>query len=625
MACLILRTLVLLVAFWLSASSAELFAAAPETAAAAPASSGIAYAVTFAADNQDTALISEMEANSQLLWLREERPDSRVALERRVAADMETARKILRSQGYYEGKATRVIEWEARPVRIRIQLDPGPRASVGRTEIIYRSARPASPDAPSFADRELFPRTLAAFGLNEGDPATAEAVLDAVERIGTHLERRGYPLARTASTEYVLIESTHSLRATVVVDPGPFMRMGQLRVQGDPNVSETYLKRLVPWRIGDPWNADSIEKYRTTLQETGLFSMITLKPDPGTSEGGTGPGGLTPVLLTVTEAPPRTVSGGVRYSTDNGFGVNASWEHRNLFGGGERLRVFLPVTEDLQMLGLSFTKPEFGRHDQNLVAEAEARNETTDAYDQTAGYAAVGLERRFGGEWRHWWASARISAEGGEINDHLKGRQTYALFGLPLGLRRDTTNDFFNPTQGTRLALSVTPYSGMYDGPLSMVRTRIDASGYLTPTGSDRLVLAARAAAGSLAGASASGTPASLRFYVGGGGSVRGYKYQSIGPRNEKGDPTGGLSFTDFSLEARFRVGDNFGIVPFLDGGMVYDKTMPDLGKNLDWGAGIGLRYYTPIGPVRLDVGVPLQDRDHQKAFQIYLSLGQAF
>lgn len=625
MFCLIVRTLVLLVAFWLSTSSAELFAAAPETAAAAPASSGIPYAVTFVADNRDTALISEMEANSQLLWLREEKPDSRVALERRVAADMETARKILRSQGYYEGKATRVIEWEARPVRIRIQLDPGPRASIGRTEIIYRSARPASPDAPSFADGEIFPRTLAAFGLKEGDPATAEAVLDAVESIGAHLERRGYPLAKTVNTEYVLIESTHSLRAVVVVDPGPFLRMGQLRVQGDSNVSETYLKRLVPWRTGDPWDAASIEKYRTSLQETGLFSMITLKPDLEASGEGAAPGGTTPVLLTVTEAPPRTVSGGVRYSTDNGFGVNASWEHRNLLGGGERLRVFMPITEDLQMIGLTFAKPEFGRRDQSLVAEVEARNETTDAYDQTAGYAAVGLERRFSGEWRHWWASARLSAEGGEINDHLKGRQTYALFGAPLGLRRDTTNDFFNPTQGTRLALSVTPYSGVYDGPLSMVRARIDASGYLMPTGSDRLVLAARAAAGSLAGASASGTPASLRFYVGGGGSVRGYKYQSIGPRNEKGDPTGGLSFTDFSLEARFRVGDNFGIVPFLDGGMVYDKTLPDLGKKLDWGAGIGLRYYTPIGPVRLDVGVPLQDRAHQKAFQIYLSLGQAF
>ena len=262
MFCLIVRTLVLLVAFWLSTSSAELFAAAPETAAAAPASSGIAYAVTFIADNRDTALISEMEANSQLLWLREEKPDSRVALERRVAADMETARKILRSQGYYEGKATRVIEWEARPVRIRIQLDPGPRASIGRTEIIYRSARPASPDAPSFADGEIFPRTLAAFGLKEGDPATAEAVLDAVESIGAHLERRGYPLAKTVNTEYVLIESTHSLRAVVVVDPGPFLRMGQLRVQGDSNVSETYLKRLVPWRTGDPWDAASIEKLR---------------------------------------------------------------------------------------------------------------------------------------------------------------------------------------------------------------------------------------------------------------------------------------------------------------------------------------------------------------------------
>lgn len=626
MLCLIVRTVVLLVAFLVCASGAESLAAAPQassTAADAQASaSGIAYTVTFTtADQEAASLIGEMKTNSQLLWLRDEKPDTPVALERRVAADMETARKILRSQGYYNGTVNRSIDWNARPVPIHIQFDPGPRASVGTTQVIYRSARPASPGAPPFTDQNQFPRTLAAFGLNTGAPATAEAVLNAVKGISARLERQGYPLARIVSTEYLLIESTHRLRAVVIVDPGPFLRMGPVRVQGASNVSEVYLKRLVPWRLGDPWNAASIEKYRTALQETGLFSMITLKPDQASSDTD----GLTPVLLTVTEAPPRTVSGGVRYSTDNGFGVSGAWEHRNFFGGGERLRVFLPLTEDLQMLSLGFTKPEFGRHDQNLVAEAEARNESTDAYDQTAGYAAIGVERRLSGDWRHWRVSARLSAEGGELDDHVKGRQTYALFGAPLGVRRDTTNDLFNPTQGTRLALSVTPYTGMYDGSLSMVRTRLDASGYLAPTASDRLVLAARAAVGSMTGASADNTPASLRFYAGGGGSVRGYKYQSIGPQNKHGDPAGGLSFTDISLEARFRVGENFGIVPFLDGGMVYDKTLPSFGKDLDWGAGLGFRYYTPIGPVRLDVAVPLQDRGHQKAFQIYLSLGQAF
>ena len=137
--------------------------------------------------------------------------------------------------------------------------------------------------------------------------------------------------------------------------------------------------------------------------------------------------------------------------------------------------------------------------------------------------------------------------------------------------------------------------------------------------------LAGRAAAGSLTGENVRNIPASLRFYSGGGGSVRGYKYQSLGPHDRNGDPLGGLSFTDVSLEARFRITESFGIVPFVDGGMVYETTMPDWGRDLSWGVGLGFRYYTLIGPIRLDIATPLQDRDNNKAFQIYLSIGQAF
>lgn len=606
-------------------------AASEETTVAKPGGSGIRYSVEITAPGGDETLVSEMKTNSQLLWLQDEPPDTRLALERRVIADEETAGKILRSQGYYEGKVSRDIDWDATPARIRIELSPGPRSTIGRTEIVYRST---GPDSGPFTDEKLFPRDLAAFGLKKGEAADASSVLGAVQRITAHLERNGYPFSRIIDTRYVAIESTHALTATVVVAPGPLLRMGPVRIEGAAGIEESYLNRLVPWRIGEPWDVDSINAYRTALQETGLFSVITLKPadnaDLGPREARSadeadGKGVLTPVLLSVTEAPPRTISGGVRYSTDNGFGVSGSWENRNLLGGGERLRVTMPITQDLQMLSANFRKPAFGHRDQSLVGEAEARNETTDAYDQTAGYLAGGIERRFSGSWRHWWGSARISVEGGELNDHLKGRRNYALFGIPLGLRRDTTDDLFNPTQGTRLALTVTPYTGVYDGALSTVRSRLDASAYMKATDSDRLVLATRAAIGSLTGENVENIPPSLRFYVGGGGSVRGYKYQSIGPQNEDGDPLGGLSFADVSFEARFRVGDNFGIVPFIDGGMVYEDALPKFGQDMYWGAGLGFRYYTSIGPVRLDVAVPLQDRDNQKAFQIYLSLGQAF
>ena len=604
----------------------------PETAAPVRYSLDIVIAGTPKPEDAGT-LESETRTNSQLIQLQDEPPDSKVGLERRVLADVETARKILHSQGYYAGVARYEIDWEKKPARIRLELVPGARARIGRTRISYAGV--AAPSA-SFQDQELFPSSLEAFGLKEGSPAQAAAVLDAVGRITAHLGRRGYPFSRVVSTEYTYIRSTDRLDALVAVDPGPLLRMGPVRLretrgtQDSPGISETYLNRLAPWTIGDVWNENAVNTYRVALQETGLFSAITLQPDTTAQQSPPAATGekdapLTPLLLSVTEAPARTVSGGLRYSTDSGFGVNGTWENRNLFGGGERLRLNAPIDQDLQMLGASFRKPAFGHREQTLVGEAEIRNELTDAYDQTAGYLAGGLERRLDGAWRHWWASARVSVEGGQLNDHLQGRQTYALAGLPLGLRRDTTDDMFNPTRGTRLALTVTPYTGIYDGPLTTVRSRLDGSAYLRASDSDFLVLAGRAAVGNLTGQSVQRIPASLRFYVGGGGSVRGYKYQSIGPKNEDGNPIGGLSFTDVGLEARFKVSESIGLVPFLDGGMVYDSAIPKFGKDMYWGAGLGLRYYTPIGPVRLDVGVPLQDRQNNKAFQIYLSLGQAF
>ena len=133
------------------------------------------------------------------------------------------------------------------------------------------------------------------------------------------------------------------------------------------------------------------------------------------------------------------------------------------------------------------------------MGEAWAINETTDAYDQSAMYAAAGLERRFRKEWRNWWASARVSLEAGKLSDNYRGSRTYSLLGVPLAVRRDTTNSLLNPTTGTRVNLEVTPYTGTYNGPLTTVRTRLDASGYWSPFDWSRLVLAGRT--GSTAGA----------------------------------------------------------------------------------------------------------------------------
>ena len=661
-------------------------------------SGGLRYDVAFESPEGTGGLVAEMKENSQLLWLRSDVPDTRVGLERRVLEDVDTAIKILHSNGYYDGKVRHRINWEDSPVTVRLNFVPGQQYAIGVTKIRYERSSlrwkvAADSETARFGKNFMAsaPETLESFGLKPGSPARAKAVLGAVSAVFAQMRREGYPLAEQGRTRYVIDRSTHTLDAEVEVRTGPLLRMGPVQTHEEgvvrdeiPPVNGDYLNLLTPWIEGQYWNDDLIRAYRTTLQETGLFSSIDMEPArlpvsgqgvfkteqdmseeasgslgeirdngqageqqtegngraeskadpaasaPGKASGRQGPlwmttKGTTPIALTVRNAPPRTVSGGMAFSTDTGFGVRGAWENRNLFGGGEQLRITAPISQTSQSLSASFRKPAFGIRDQSLVGEAWAIKEKTDAYDQSAMSVAGGLERRFRKDWRNWWASARVSLEAGRLDDNLRGGRTYTLVGVPLAVRRDTTNDLLNPTEGTRISLEVTPYTGTFMGPLTTIRTRFDASGYYSPFESGHLVLAARAVAGSLTGESVENIPASLRFYTGGGGSVRGYKYQSLGPKDRRGDPLGGLSFTDVNLEARIRITEQFGIVPFVDGGMVYESSMPDWGRDLAWGVGLGFRYFTPIGPVRLDIATPLQDRDSNKAFQLYLSIGQAF
>lgn len=611
----------------------------------------IAYTVRFLVPDAEK-LLPELKDNSQLVWLNADLPDSRVALERRMLEDVETARKILRSRGYYDGTAQGHIDWDAKPALVELELNAGRQYVIGTTAIRYRLPNAQTVTGASASETtkheqnpvtgqdfmRTAPGTLTAFGLPSGAPAEAGAVLDAVSKLMTALHDQGYPLAAPGKTRYIVDRATGTFEAGIEVATGPLVRMGGVTVREErgvePAVSPQYLTRLATWNPGQFWDDRLIRSYRTALQETGLFSSIGLEPGtpsaPSPTPSASSPKPpedflLTPVDVTVRDAPPRTISGGMQYSTDTGLGARGTWENRNLFGSGEHLRVTAPLSMDLQLLTATFRKPAFGAREQTLVGEVEARNETSDAYDQTAIYTAGGLERRFSGDWRNWWGSARVSLEAGKLDDHLQGSRAYSLFGIPLSLRRDTTDDLLNPTSGTRANLTVTPYTGTYDGALATVRTRLDASAYMTPFATSRIVLAARFGVGSLSGGSVMTIPASLRFYAGGGGSVRGYKYQSLGPHDIDDDPVGGLSFTDVGLEARFRITEHFGIVPFIDGGMVYESAMPKWGKDMAWGAGLGFRYYTAIGPIRLDVATPLQNRDKNKAIQIYFSIGQAF
>ncbi len=469
------------------------------------------------------------------------------------------------------------------------------------------------------------PKSLEDVGLAAGAPAVAGDVLDAADRVLAAFHNNGYPFAAMVSTRYVIDRSTRTLDATLRLNPGEFIRMGDLRPGGEPNVSLGYLKAKQNWKKGQPWNQELVEAYQESLRQSGLFRSIDIKPAPvaaAPEEQEAGEAFVRPVLLTLEGLPERTVGGSLKYNSDLGPGLQAYWEHRNITGSGGKLRVEAPVWTDLQEISADFRQPYFFDPKQDFTAHAALLHQDTDAYRISAGQAYIGLDRRLASRWT---GSLKASLEGGDVKEPEKERHSYYMWGFPLGLAYNSTQNPLNATSGMKLLFSVGPYGGEYNGNFDIIRSRLDASVFYPLAGEDKFVLAARTSFGGIWGAKAADTPTTARFYSGGGGSVRGYKYQSLGPRNDRDDPEGGTYLFECSLEGRYKFTQEWGMAAFVDGGTVSENFDSGLSGGLQWGAGLGLRYYTAIGPVRIDLATPLNPRDDDDRLQVYISIGQSF
>lgn len=629
----------------------EATAAQDANAEAAWDSEPVPYTVAIEVEDGPGSLKDKMRDASQLVRLIKEPPDSMLALERRARADEETARNLLHSQCYYDGQASFSIEQAVTPVRVTLRLMPGPRFTVGRADVRYEP-QPVVPETFRHRTRvtgfwgleretlpaPAFPDTVP--GVTIGEPIVADDMLLAVAAMPEALRRTGYPLAKVTESRYTLDPAAHTLNADIVINPGPPALMGRIEVRGNKEVNATYFERLVPWTPGEePWDDERLTDYANTLRGLGLFRSVEATPATGDmtlEHRAVGPNGaegdvaIVPAAITVAEGPARSVSASARYDTDTGLGVEGTWEHRNLFHNGERLTLDAPVSQQEIGIKAAFEKPAFLQRDQRLLANASALWENTNAYRQESLKGDVGIARRLA---RQWWGGVSIGAEGGYLKDNEHEERAYGVVKPNARLRHDSRNNKLNPSRGMEAELKLTPFSGFYEEFFGAFAATFSAAAYYAPYGrkpdgqmDNRLVLAGRVEGGAMPGASSlESIPASLRYFAGGAGSVRGYAYQAIGPRDKDGDPLGGRSYQVLNLEARFMVAENIGIVPFLDGGMAYKDEIPRIIGDMDWGTGLGFRYYTPIGPVRLDVATPLHRINDDPPVQIYISIGQSF
>lgn len=558
----------------------------------------------------DTRLRGLLEDSARLFRFMETPPASLLQLRRRAEGDVGRLLTVLRSEGYYKSSVNyRIEESESSPVVV-LEIEPGPLFTLAHFRVTHPDPSQGHM-AETLLDSEKF-------GLLPGMPARSEPIVEAERAVLRQLANNGRPFAEVLDREFVADHAQETVTVDLVVDPGPEARFGPLITEGLVDVDLRLVELLVPWREGDVFSRRAIEDFERRLLSTGLFRSAVVWPEAAPSEDGT-----LPLTVALRETAHRSLGGGILYSSHEGPGVTGFWEHRNLLSMGERLRISTRVAELEQQVGATVTKPVFLRPDQTLLGDVVLQRERRDGFDRDGLQASIGLERVLN---RHVTVQGRISTEFSSILDSFEKRDL-ALLGLPVGLRYDTTDALLDPTKGLRASINATPVVGSdQESSLAFGRMRLSTSAYHAVGGDERFVAAARGRVGSIIGASRERIPAHYRFYSGGGGSVRGFAPRLIGPLDAGNKPEGGLSMIEAGLEMRIRVSDSLGIVPFVEAGTVSKGIRPNLGGAYGWAAGLGGRYYTAFGPIRLDLAVPLNPRRGiDDPFQFYVSIGQAF
>lgn len=578
--------------------------------AAAPAAAAVEYKAEIRVPGiKDAALVEALDSASQLLALQDKPPTSNAALRRRADNDLPRLAEVMRAWGYWTAKTTYALDAGEKPVKVAVTIEPGPLFTLASV-----SFRTKAGGAAALLEK-LGPSAL---GLQPGAPARSAAVAAAAPRIIEEYARNGRPFAKVSDRKAVVDVAKHTMSVTFTVDPGPPARFGPLTIVGLKRVNRDFVASRIAWKEGAPYDSRAVETTRQRLIKSGLFSSVRIEPAAAADAAG-----AVAMKIALVEGPPRSIGAGVAYNTNIGLGAQAFWEDRNLFGEGERLRLTAGAAQRQLGLALDFRKPDFIDRSQDLIANAGLLNQTTDAYTSRRAQIFLGIERPLlpsvtfdtGLDFER---ATVIQKEVG-LSD-----ENYTLIGLPLVLRRDTTDDLLDPTIGGRQTLTVTPYDAIAGPTLDFVSSRLELRHYLRLDDSGRTVLAGFGALGSIVGASRDDLPADKRLYAGGAGSVRGYAYQHAGPLDANGVPLGGASSLELGTELRFRITDTIGLVPFVEGGNVYPTSLPD-NTSLYWGAGLGVRYYTLIGPVRLDLATPFTHRPGDKPVEVYISIGQAF
>ncbi len=538
-------------------------------------------------------------------------PSNAAQVDRRAREDAALLMTLLRGVGYYDARvATSVVVEAGKPV-VTLAVEPGNRYTLGDVAV---------PGLVETGDAAAALR--GAFGVGVADPVDADRIADGVAELRNQLAERGFPFATVAEPNVVVDHATGRAALTLDVVPGGARVFGQITTPPNKLFDARHIQSIARFRPGQPYNATALDDLRRTLIQTGIVASADVQPVEGRALG------TVDIAVALQPAPPRTIAGAIGYGTGEGVRAEVSWTHRSLFPpeGGLTLRGVLGEQE--QAAAVVFRRNNFGGRDRVLTGQLSATNLNRVAFQATTFSLSGSLEQQttifFQKQWT-WSVGAELAASDERdviVATGASRRRTFFIAALPTSLSYDGSDDLLNPANGFRLGVRVSPELSLQGSAFSYARVQFDASAYRAVDA--RVVIAGRLRLGTILGAPRDAIAPSRRFYAGGGASVRGYSFQAIGPRDPNNDPIGGRSLTEFSLEARIKVFGPFGLVPFFDAGNIYTSELPGFG-GLEYGAGLGVRYYSSFGPIRIDVGTPINPQAGDARVAVYVSLGQAF
>jgi translocation and assembly module TamA len=575
------------------------------------------YTVIFSGAPSEQ-ITEQLKAISQLVLLKERPPATLTGLRRRADNDLPDFIKLLNSHGYFAAGARVRINPDQIPAEVSVEITPGKLFTLTKVSLF-------GVDSHSTAVLEELDQSQLSFPYN--DIALPAKIIDAESKILELLAEKGYPFAAITKKEPLANNSQATLSLNYYISTGPKAFFGHVTITGNKTVKEELIRKKITWHEGEVFSKRQVAKTQQTLESLALFITIDISYADSVVEDN-----RLPMTIEVAEGKMRTVSAGISYMNDPGFkvknffehfGVNAAWQHRNMRGLGEKLSFETTIGQRYYYGSAKYLQPAFFRPKEDLIYEFEASHDITSGYTESYQAISTTLDRKISRQLRFSYGLMLKQLH----STHSESHGRFLLFKVPLQVHWSNAADLLDPVRGHAVAYRFIPTYQLLHPNFTYWINYFVYSFYLPLfLPEEKLVFAVKTSFGSLFGAKRRTVPAPERFYAGSDTLLRGYRYKTVSPLDHHHRPIGGLSMLVLSSELRFRPKEALGYVLFYEVGNVYSTIFPNLRDKQMHSTGVGLRYPTPIGPIRADLGFPLKRRKKiDSAFQLYFSIGQTF